>query len=854
MLESCSPTPSGPGPVEHALWCSTHSDSLFPEVEVADDCGVLEPVLGKGRVGVERNRATTGERSLGDARKTAADVCRIEFDTTTSFTGAETSVTVHDVCNKTIRSSSSSGSSGNDSYRGYSGQFSSGARSHMASGSCNGSGTVAAASPSGSAVATYGQQQQQHQSISPKKPCDYSSISVSSSSNSNRGGDGINSASGSRPFAAPISPALASVGTGGHTVATALTPTLKDIDWTNETCFGGGFGFTNTIVDDPHQLWLSSPTTSSSCSNITDTELERSLDDYRRRTARTNPIEKTIDCANLLDELQVELSEPPVTISPPVSLHEEIEQLSSAFDCDASNHLVSTAAPTVTAATLPFVGLTVDDTAPVPLNIFKWLQEDNISTNEPVLCSTTSELVESLFVGTPAPILTTHTTGGTFEQCLDQIHIINGLTRGLSKSTTTTTTDRRVGTTTATASSATTATTTTTTTNLTTHNMANQSQRDHNYYAMKRRLQEEDIVGEERAPPTKMSKPLQPIGDGWMADDSKFSTPPSTSGLTAIASNSDSSKQHLHTKPSVTLGRKHSLASRKAATLGVNVTPRVILPAPHQPTLTTISGHTLAAALTGTTTTTTLTTTTTTTHEPLRMLPQAATLNTPDLTNDILDLEDEKFDLLSFIDTNDEELEQSSYHSTVEEKPTLDLLLLAEYHKESKAAPGSSTAGGAEQQNYQLLTQDSLSQLAPDADETTSRATVTAGRRTNTSSACSIGSRSSASSVCGDSSSDVSSSAKAPKRRGRPPKVAGTVRDRSQYQHLSEADWRYREQRDKNNEASRKSRINRKDRELKLEEEADRLSAQHQKLSYEERRLKQDCQRWRKAVMRLALL
>ncbi|XP_049288129.1 serine-rich adhesin for platelets-like [Anopheles funestus] len=904
MLESCSPTPSGP-PVEHAPWWSAHSDSLFPEVE-EDDCDVRALVPGKGRVDVERNRATTGERFLGDARKTAADACRIEFDTTASFSGAEESVTVHDVCNKTIRSSSSS--SRNDSNRGCSGQFSSGARSHVASGSCNGSGTVAAASSSGATVAILGQQQQQHQTNSSKKPCDYSSISVSSSSNSNRGGPGINSASGSRPFVAPISPTLAAAGTGDHAMVTAPTSALPDIDWTNETCLAGGLDFTNTIVDDPRHLWLNSPTTSSSGSNITDTELERSLDEYHR-TARgqSKPIETSIDCANLLDELHVELSEPPVTISPTVSLHEEIEQLSSAFDCDASNHLVSTTVPAI--ATLPFLGLPVDGTEPIPLNFFKWLQEDISSINVPArpeLRSASSEVIESLLTGTsdatahfykPGQEISTtahSTSDSSFEQSLDQIHNINGLTRDVSSKTTTITGRRHGNCTTATASSTTTATTTTTTTTLTIPNTANHSQRDHNYYAMKRRMQEEDI-GQEGTP-TKVSKLNQPIGNSWTMHDEKFSTP-STPGQPATASSSDSCKQHSHTKqPAVNtttavgrMERKLSLASRKAPTLAVNVTPRINLPAAaslgvvgqHQPS-STISGQTLAAAaallpaniLTSTATTTT-TSTTTTTHEPLRIPSQAATLNTPDLTNDILDLEDEKFDLLSFIDTNDEALGFSSYPATVEEKPTLDLLpspsaTYTERHKTSadhgersrtlssstRATPGtSSSKGDTKKQIYQLLTLDNLCQLTSDSDDSRSRAaTTTGGRRTNTSSACSIGSRSSASSVCGDSSSDISSGNKAPKRRGRPPKVAGTVRDRSQYQHLSEADWRYREQRDKNNEASRKSRINRKDREMKLEMEADQLSAQHQKLSYEERRLQQDCQRWRKAVMKLALL
>lgn len=108
------------------------------------------------------------------------------------------------------------------------------------------------------------------------------------------------------------------------------------------------------------------------------------------------------------------------------------------------------------------------------------------------------------------------------------------------------------------------------------------------------------------------------------------------------------------------------------------------------------------------------------------------------------------------------------------------------------------------------------------------------------------------SSVCGDNASETS--ARPAKRRGRPPKPVSSVRDRSEYEHLSEADMRYREQRDKNNEASRKSRINRKDRESKLEQEAQELIQKYEVLEGKERELIQECARWRKAVMRLALL
>ncbi|XP_061507230.1 mucin-19 [Anopheles gambiae] len=856
---------------------------------------------GKGRMDVGRTSATTGERSPGDGPRTAAPGCRNEFDkaTSASFSGAEASITVHDVCNKSGGSGSSNGGSGrpHDSSGGCGGQFSSGARSHVAPGSCSGGGTAAAATPAGAPAAV--RQHQPTSIISPKKPCDYSSIiSVrSSSSNSNRGGGGGGGCG--RPYGPPSyggGPGSTTPTTTTNTAAlsTALSPPtpppsllLPDIDWTNETCLGGAgtdHDFTNTIVDGPagHHLWLRSPTASSSSSNITDTELERSLDEYQHvrgmGPART-ALETSIDCANLLDELQVELAQPALALSSPVSLHEEIEQLSSAFDCDASNHLVSTvtAEPVAAAAgALPFLGLAADDTEPISLNILKWLQED-ISTGL---------LPEQQPPPQPSP------APDLFEHSLDQIHNITGLARLGNKAAAAA--SRRIGATNATTAAVTNTTTTTTTT---THSA--DPQRDHNYFAMKRRLQqeeEEEVEAQEeeeeqeeiRISKTSSSKmPRLASDEGRWAtagESTIFSAPPATNTICKQLHQQQQQQQQQQTTNA--MGRKlASLASRKAATLAINVSHKTSEAAPAHST---INGQALAALLQ--TTTTTTTTTTPSTYEPsLRVPPLAAatTLNTPDLTNDILDLEDEKFDLLSFIDTNDESLEFNPYHATVEEKPTLELLaspaaitptgrtrtILAPKQPPQKKEGGSD----AERQICQLLTLDSLRQLTSAAEDVANRAAAgstsasptggsnqhhggSIGRRTNaSSSACSIGSRSSASSVCGDSGSDVSSSttnttAKTPKRRGRPPKQAGTVRDRSQYQHLSEADWRYREQRDKNNEASRKSRINRKDRELKLELEADRLSAQHQKLSYEERRLQQDCQRWRKAVMKLALL
>lgn len=219
-------------------------------------------------------------------------------------------------------------------------------------------------------------------------------------------------------------------------------------------------------------------------------------------------------------------------------------------------------------------------------------------------------------------------------------------------------------------------------------------------------------------------------------------------------------------------------------------------------------------------------------------------LNTPDLTNQVLELEaeaeilsaEDQFDLLTYISSG------TDYDvvplSPVEVKPSVP--------KDEPIQPASTicsdtlskflSVSPAKRKLPPVITLDNL-------DELTSSSTPKKFRSTTSSTA---------SSVCGDSTSDRSSIGK--KRRGRPPKQTSLRFDRSEYEHLSEQDQRYREQRDKNNEASRKSRINRRDRELKLESEADALNAQYEELENEERKLIRDCARWRRAVMRLALL
>lgn len=226
-------------------------------------------------------------------------------------------------------------------------------------------------------------------------------------------------------------------------------------------------------------------------------------------------------------------------------------------------------------------------------------------------------------------------------------------------------------------------------------------------------------------------------------------------------------------------------------------------------------------------------------------------INTPDLTENLLDLEDEflikedNFDLLNYIDS------ATGYdviHSPKEEKPVINFTEPAPAPITTSTDSATTTVCGPTlsdlfnpaKRKLPAITIESLDELTSSTNSKRVRSSATS---------------STASSVCGDNASEASAATGKPaKRRGRPPKPVSSVRDRSEYEHLNEADMRYREQRDKNNEASRKSRINRKDRESKLEEESAELIQKYEVLEGKERELIRECARWRKAVMRLALL
>lgn len=108
------------------------------------------------------------------------------------------------------------------------------------------------------------------------------------------------------------------------------------------------------------------------------------------------------------------------------------------------------------------------------------------------------------------------------------------------------------------------------------------------------------------------------------------------------------------------------------------------------------------------------------------------------------------------------------------------------------------------------------------------------------------------------SEDDVSVSSSNPprpaKRRGRPPKTEVVPLSPSFYPDMPEADYKYMEMRVRNNEASRRSRLSRKDKETQISRESSRLEANYRDLVKEEESLMIQCNRWRRAVMRLATL
>lgn len=91
-----------------------------------------------------------------------------------------------------------------------------------------------------------------------------------------------------------------------------------------------------------------------------------------------------------------------------------------------------------------------------------------------------------------------------------------------------------------------------------------------------------------------------------------------------------------------------------------------------------------------------------------------------------------------------------------------------------------------------------------------------------------------------------------PKRkRGRPPKTDSGPPSPSQYQHLPETEQRYQILREKNNEASRKSRLNRKEKEDKISVELIRLQKINDEYLIEMAEVQRDTKIWHARLMKL---
>lgn len=90
--------------------------------------------------------------------------------------------------------------------------------------------------------------------------------------------------------------------------------------------------------------------------------------------------------------------------------------------------------------------------------------------------------------------------------------------------------------------------------------------------------------------------------------------------------------------------------------------------------------------------------------------------------------------------------------------------------------------------------------------------------------------------------------------RGRPPKTEPTKLSQAELKRLSPSDRRYYEMRLRNNEASRRSRLNRKGKEEALFDELAHLEAINQKLSKRDTDLDKQLKIWEKKFIKLARL
>lgn len=199
-------------------------------------------------------------------------------------------------------------------------------------------------------------------------------------------------------------------------------------------------------------------------------------------------------------------------------------------------------------------------------------------------------------------------------------------------------------------------------------------------------------------------------------------------------------------------------------------------------------------------------------------------LSTPQITQDILDLE-EDFDLVKYIDSENQKPE------------TIDMV------ETNFVKPKTEEPENLTNIEYILPTPVASPVQHAQIDDETSATTVNlpAPRA----------SKRRAASVLSNIYSDDSP----PKRsRGRPPKTEPVQISAAELKKLSASDQRYYLMRLKNNEASRRSRLSRKSKEDHLFDELARLEEEHDRLKQKDDDLEVELKCWRKRLMKLAKL
>lgn len=114
--------------------------------------------------------------------------------------------------------------------------------------------------------------------------------------------------------------------------------------------------------------------------------------------------------------------------------------------------------------------------------------------------------------------------------------------------------------------------------------------------------------------------------------------------------------------------------------------------------------------------------------------------------------------------------------------------------------------------------------------------------------------RSRQNSVFSEDSYSTISGTHSPKRRGRPPKTESTVLSPSQLKNFNEVERKYMEMRNKNNEASRRSRQNRRGKETQVMTEAMKMEMKNMELVTSLGEVIRERDVWRRAVLRMAQL